>query len=101
MAPWVHRQAAKRIEFKALVNRVHLETYDPAYTSRCCPLCGNGAKENRRGEVFKCVLCNYTEDADTVGAINGLAKTRSQLRALYGSPASFDLIKPSQPTPKS
>lgn len=91
MAPWVHRQATARIEFKAQVNRVRLVTVDPRNTSRTCPSCGKVAKENRRGEMFRCVVCNYTNDADTVGAKNILVRTRGQLEAVYGRFASSNI----------
>ena len=74
MAPWSYRLAITRIEQLAQENRVLLGFVDPANTSRECPACGTVAKENRRGEVFRCVSCNHTDDADTVGAVNILAR---------------------------
>ena len=56
-------------------NRVRLVAVNPRDTSRTCPGCGSVARENRRGEVFKCVQCNYSNDADYVGAMNILART--------------------------
>lgn len=94
MAPWVHRQATSRIEFKARVNRVHPVAVNPRGTSRTCPPCGKEARENRRGEVFCCVRCNYTADADFVGSVNILVRTRGQLAGAYGACASSD---PSHP----
>lgn len=88
MASWVHRQATKRIEFKAKVNRVHDVSVDPRDSSRTCPPCGKVAKENRRGEVFRCICCNYMADADYVGAQNILVRTRGQLAGVYGTCAS-------------
>jgi len=70
MAPWVVRQVSNRIENKASENRVRLIKVDPANTSRTCPVCREVSKENRKGEVFKCISCGYTGDADTVGALN-------------------------------
>lgn len=90
MASWVHRQATSRIEFKARVNRVHPVTVDPRGTSRTCPPCGKVAKENRRGERFCCVRCNYTADADFVGSVNILDRTRGQLAGVYGACASLN-----------
>ena len=79
MAPWTVRQCVKRIENKASENRVHLVKVDPSYTSQTCPSCRKVSKENRKGEVFKCVSCGYTGDADTVGALNILLKTKETL----------------------
>lgn len=75
IAPWTYRQAITRIECLAQENRVRLVAVDPRNTSRTCPSCGWIAKENRVGEGFKCVRCNYSADADHVGALNILAKT--------------------------
>lgn len=82
MAPWTVRQCARRIEDKASENRVHLVKVDPSYTSQTCPSCRKVSKENRKGEVFKCVSCGYTGDADTVGALNILLKTKETLGSL-------------------
>lgn len=75
IAPWTYRQAIARIEMLAQENRVRLVAVDPRNTSRQCPSCGTVAKENRRGEAFRCVRCNYSADADHVGAMNVLART--------------------------
>lgn len=74
MAPWVYRQVLDRIEQLAPEHRVRLVYVDPRNTSRRCPSCGWVAKENRIAEVFRCVRCNYTADADLVGAVNILTK---------------------------
>jgi IS605 OrfB family transposase len=75
IAPWTYRQAITRITCLAQENRVRLVAVDPRDTSRTCPRCGWVAKENRRGENFLCVRCNYSADADFVGAQNILART--------------------------
>lgn len=74
IAPWTYRQAIARIAMLAQENRVRLVTVDPRNTSRTCPRCGSVAKENRMGEKFLCVRCNYSADADFVGAQNILAR---------------------------
>jgi IS605 OrfB family transposase len=70
MAPWTYRKVSTRLTQLAQENRVCLELINPKNTSRMCPQCGLVAKENRVGEMFKCVCCNYTADADYVGALN-------------------------------
>ncbi len=79
MAPWTYRRALNRIEDKAQENRVRLVLVDPANTSRTCPDCGAAHKENRRGETFQCIICGRAGDADTVGALNVLARTLATL----------------------
>lgn len=79
-APWTYRQVLTRIGQLAQENRVRLVENDPRNTSRECPRCGFVAAENRRGEHFQCVRCNYTADADYVGARNVLARTLGNLQ---------------------
>jgi IS605 OrfB family transposase len=74
MAPWTYRQVLNRIELLAQENRVRLVYVDPRNTSRRCPACGLVAKENRVKEDFCCVACNYSGDADYIGATNILAR---------------------------
>jgi IS605 OrfB family transposase len=75
MAPWTYRQVLTRVKAKAEENRVRLLLVPPANTSRTCPLCGVVSKKSRIGEHFRCVACDHTQDADTVGALNVLART--------------------------
>jgi putative transposase len=82
MAPWIVRRVAGRIECKAQENRVRPVKNNPANTSRTCPQCSLVSKENRKGEKFQCVSCGYKGDADTVGALNILAKTLVTLGSL-------------------
>jgi putative transposase len=42
----------------------------PAYTSQKCSACGHVHPDNRKGEVFRCLACGQTMDADTNAAIN-------------------------------
>lgn len=63
--------------------------YPPANTSRECPSCGTVSVDNRHGENFLCVACGYKADADFVGALNVLARTRR----LLGSVESPRLTK--------
>lgn len=52
---------------------------DPKNTSRTCPGCGHVSAENRRSQaLFKCVKCDYTKNADVVGALNVLRKGRTK-----------------------
>lgn len=75
LAPWTYRQVITRIEQKAQENRVCLVKVNPAKTSQTCPQCSTVDKLNRKRENFQCVACNYTNDADTVGALNVLTRT--------------------------
>lgn len=61
------------LEYKQAWRGGYVVTVDPRNTSRTCPGCGHIAKENRKNERFRCVVCGYTGHADHVGALNILA----------------------------
>jgi IS605 OrfB family transposase len=69
-APWTYRRVRQRIECLARENRVRLVAVNPRGTSRTCPECGEDDRRNRYGEMFRCVACDHTSDADFVGARN-------------------------------
>lgn len=74
MIPWTYRQVIEGLKQKAEENRVYLQAVDPAYTSQQCPNCLEVSKSNRKDEEFKCVSCNFRQDADVVGAYNILIR---------------------------
>ena len=85
LAPWTYRRVLTRIEHKAQENRVLLVSVNPAKTSQTCPQCGSVARENRRGENFYCATCCHQADADTVGAMNILARTLETVESVESS----------------
>jgi len=93
MAPWTYRQVLTRIEHKAQENLVLLVRVDPANTSRSCPDCGAVHKENRRGEKFQCLTCGRTGDADTVGALNILARTLATLGSVESPRLQYSMME--------
>ncbi|MGP7734544.1 RNA-guided endonuclease InsQ/TnpB family protein [Oceanimonas smirnovii] len=45
------------------------------HTSQTCPNCGHVSKENRQTQArFKCIECDYMNNADVVGALNVLER---------------------------
>ena len=42
----------------------------PSYTSQTCSACGHIDKNNRNKQLFKCVCCEYENDADVNASIN-------------------------------
>jgi len=71
---WLYGYTLKRIKELCEVAGVQYHIV-PAYnTSRTCPQCGIVDKLNRRGEIFKCIGCGFTADADYVGAVNILRR---------------------------
>jgi IS605 OrfB family transposase len=70
MVPWTYRQVIGTLEQKAQEHRVDLVCVEPAYTSQRCPSCEKVSRNNRHSENFCCVDCGYSQDADSVGAMN-------------------------------
>ena len=52
------------------LNGIQIKYIDPTNTSRTCPCCGNVDKRNRNNEIFKCMGCGYTADADINASFN-------------------------------
>jgi Putative transposase DNA-binding domain len=75
--PWAHRSVLERLLAKATENRVLVIAVYARGTSRECPntLCGCASALNRKNEVFRCIACGYTADADRVGAHNIRSRT--------------------------
>ncbi len=79
---WAYRYWLKRLEQACETNRVSFRTVAPFYTSQTCPSCGQVDRRNRVGQVFQCLACGHTGNADIVAARNILARF---LTGVYGS----------------
>lgn len=65
----------RQLAYKLTWNGGTLIAVDPKNTSRTCPQCGHVAADNRRTQArFACMACGHEAHADTVGAINVLAR---------------------------
>jgi putative transposase len=64
----------RRMADKSAENRVFLAYVNPCHTSQTCNSCGAIDKKSRNGEVFKCTVCGYADDADVNGAKNILQR---------------------------
>jgi putative transposase len=50
---------------------IQTKLINPAFTSQTCPVCGHISKDNRKTqEMFCCVKCNHTDNADHNASIN-------------------------------
>jgi putative transposase len=68
---WSFAQLRSFIEYKAKRAGVRVAFVDPRNTSRLCPSCGHGAKENRPDQAtFKCQRCGLAGLADLIAAVN-------------------------------
>ena len=63
------------LKYKQAWNGGDVLKVDPRHTSQTCPNCHHVSKENRQTqEKFECISCGYTENADTVAAMNILER---------------------------
>lgn len=70
----------RQLAYKLTWNGGVLFAVPPQNTSQTCPCCGYIAKENRQTQAdFKCVECDYQNNADVVGAINILKRGQALL----------------------
>ena len=60
----------------------------PAYTSQTCAVCGHVHADNRKGDVFRCLGCGHTDQADVNAAKNILAAGLAVL-AGRGNPTGY------------
>ena len=67
---WAFDQLRKFIEYKAKMAGILVELIDGRNTSRTCSECGYVDKNNRHGQVFKCLACGHEENADLNAAKN-------------------------------
>jgi putative transposase len=80
-AAWTVARLLERMEHKCNENRVLFATVPAFYTSQTCPECGHVAEDNRKDQTFKCVECDYLDDADVVGALNVLSRYLGSLES--------------------
>jgi putative transposase len=65
----------RQLEYKQLWNGGLVVAVPAQHTSQTCPCCGHVSKANRQTQArFKCVECDYTNNADVVGALNVLER---------------------------
>ena len=74
LGAWAYRAWLSRLEGTCEWNRVRLERVPPAYSSQRCSACGHTERTNRKGEVFRCRHCGWTDNADVNAAKNLLIR---------------------------
>lgn len=70
LSMWMRRRIQEYTTYKAGLNGVPVVTVDPGYTSQRCPRCNHTERKNRKGILFSCRNCGYTNNADRIGSIN-------------------------------
>lgn len=79
---WTYRYWLERLQRETEYGRSAFRSVNPAYTSQQCHKCSHTERRNRVGEIFKCLSCGYTINADHNAAMNILTR---QLTGLYGA----------------
>jgi transposase len=70
MSHWTYTEIYDKLERICDKNNVYLNYRDQAYTSQRCSVCGWVKKTNRKGKIFHCNKCKFTDDADHNASIN-------------------------------
>jgi len=70
LSMWMRKRIQEYTVYKAGLNGVPVVTVDPMHTSQRCPRCNHTERKNRRGILFSCQHCSYTNNADRIGSIN-------------------------------
>jgi putative transposase len=82
LGSWNYRYWLNRLQMATEESRVSFRSVRPEYTSQQCSNCGYTERRNRKGEVFRCLKCNHSGNADINAAINILQRF---LRGPYGA----------------
>ena len=69
------------LKYKCEEKGIKVVKVDPKYTSQMCSSCGQVEKKNRKGSIYKCCHCGYTNHADINAALNIRDKYISTLPA--------------------
>lgn len=87
----------RQLEYKQCWRGGQVLAINPAYTSQKCACCAHTAKESRQSQSkFKCLTCEYTENADINGARNILAAGHAVLAC--GEMAALGRLIKQEPT---
>lgn len=90
VAHWNKRLLTQRIQDRCEESRVHLAFVPPHDTSRECSECDNVSQESRKGEIYECVKCGHTIDADTQAGLNILSRFKDgQSAVAHGQKTSI------------
>jgi putative transposase len=72
---WAFYQLRSFIEYKAAIAGIPVVLVNPRGTSHICPECGHNERANRPNrDIFRCVQCGFSGNADHIAAINIAAR---------------------------
>jgi len=84
---WAFRELQEQVANKADEHGIVVETVEPSYTSQQCSKCGCTLGENRDGQLFECLDCSYSVNADYNAAKNVARKLTLKIQRGQKSPA--------------
>jgi IS605 OrfB family transposase len=67
---WSYVKTVTKLERICDEYGINMVKVSPSYTSQTCSACGHIDKENRKGQTFHCLSCDYENDADVNASIN-------------------------------
>jgi IS605 OrfB family transposase len=70
LSHWTYTEIFTKLKSKSDELGVQVNELNPAYTSQRCSVCGWVRNDNRKGKLFKCKSCGYTQDADLNASSN-------------------------------
>jgi len=76
---WSYSRVIQRFNLICGETGVQFCQVNPANTSRTCIRCETTDAESRKGEIFKCVECGWSADADHLGAMNILLRGQGNM----------------------
>jgi IS605 OrfB family transposase len=79
---WPYALCQFFIGYKAAAEGINIDFVGPAYTSQGCSRCGHTEKANRNGLKFRCLSCNWQDNADRNGAWNIASRSLLQRQAV-------------------
>jgi len=70
LSRWSYPRVLDKLNRVCEERGIELIKVNPAYTSQTCNVCDFIHRENRHGEIFRCLKCGMTMDADLNASIN-------------------------------